>query len=196
MPTGIDKLRGYVVEALEKNASRLSDSTRELIKRLSEELKRIDEEIEFYENKIVQTHKALPESQRLDTVPGIGEITATAIVALFSSAEQFKNGRQFAAFLGLVPGQHSTGGKSRLGRISKRGDAYIRKLLVQGAQSVLISSKKKQDRYSRWAQQIRERRGWCKAAVAIANRNARIAWAILARGVEFDASYVPQPVAA
>lgn len=196
VPKGIAKLRSHVSEMLEKHGARLAESTKEMVTRLCDELKRVDEEVEFYENKIVTAHESLPESQRLDTIPGIGEITATALVAAFSSVEQFRNGRHFAAFLGLVPGQHSTGGKSRLGRISKRGDVYIRKLLVQGAQSVLKNAKGKKDRYSMWVQALCERRGWFKAAVALANKNARIAWAVLARGDKFDAAYVPQRKAA
>lgn len=192
MPKGIEKLRTYVEAALEKHRIRLSFVTIEMTNRLCEELKRVDDEVDFYEKRITIEHELLPESQRLDTIPGVGEITATAIVAAFSSVEQFKNGRHFAAFRGLVPGQHSTGGKSRLGKISKRGDVYIRKLLVQGANSVLKNVKGKTDRYSHWIQALVERRGWCRTAVAIANKNARIAWSVLARGVEFEAQYVPK----
>lgn len=191
LPKGISKLLENVHAALEKHNDSLSEATKEMIRRLCDELSGICEEIEFYEKKISATHESLPESKRLDSIPGIGEITATAIISMFSGAEHFKNGRQFAAFLGLVPGQHSTGGKSRLGRISKRGDVYIRKLLVQGAQSVLKNAKGKTDRYSCWVQTICERRGWCRAAVAIANKNARIAWAVLARGATFNAAFVP-----
>ena len=196
LPKGIEKLRQRVAEKLEGEHDRLSALTHEMINRLCEELKRVDEEVEFYEKKIKIEHKSLPECQRLDTIPGVGEITATAIVAAISSVEQFKNGRHLAAFLGLVPGQHSTGGKSRLGGISKRGDVYIRKLLVQGANSVLKSVKGKNDRYSRWVQGLLERRGWCRTAVAVANKNARIAWSVLARGVEFDAQHESQRLAA
>jgi transposase len=192
VPKGMDKLRGRVFEMLERHKERIATATAEMIIHLCAELKRFDEEIEFYEAKIVGAHEVLPESQRLDTIPGIGKITATAIVATFSGIDQFKNGRHFAAFLGLVPGQHSTGGKSRLGGISKRGDVYIRKLLVQGAQSVLKYAKGKDDRYSVWVQTLCDRRGWCRAAVAVANKNARIAWAVLARGEEFNSAHVPQ----
>ena len=96
-------------------------------------------------------------------------------------AREFRNGRQFAAWIGLVPGQYSTGGKTRLGHISKRGDAYLRNLLVQGARSVLQSASSHQDRLSRWALELQPRRGYYRTLVAIANKNARIAWALLAK---------------
>lgn len=196
LPKGIEKLRERVVVVLEKNRDRLSAMTLEMINRLCAELKGVDEEVDFYEKRITIEHESMPESKRLGTIPGIGKITATAIVAGFSNAGQFKNGRHFAAFLGLVPGQHSTGGKSRLGGVSKRGDVYIRKLLVQGANSVLKTVKGKKDPYSCWVQALLERRGWCRTAVAIANKNARIAWSVLARGVEFDAKHEPERLAA
>jgi transposase len=101
------------------------------------------------------------------------------------NAREFKNGRQFAAWVGLVPGQYSTGGKSRLGHISKRGDAYLRNLLVQAARSVLQTAPMHQDRISRWALALQERRGYFRALVAIANKNARIAWAVLAHEVPY-----------
>jgi transposase len=97
------------------------------------------------------------------------------------NAREFRNGRQFAAWIGLVPGQHSTGGKSRLGHISKRGDAYLRNLLVQGARSVLQSAPMRQDRLSRWALELQARCGYYRTMVAIANKSARIAWALLAK---------------
>jgi len=114
-------------------------------------------------------------------IRGVGPTTALAIVATVGDAREFKNGRQFAAWIGLVPAQHSTGGKSRLGHISKRGDAYLRNLFVQGARSVLQTAGAHQDRFSRWALEIQQRRGYYRALVAIANKNARIAWALLAK---------------
>jgi len=105
---------------------------------------------------------------------------ALAIVATVGNAREFKNGRQFVAWIGLVPGQHSSGGKSRLGHISKRGDAYLRNLLVQGARSVLHTASAHQDRKSRWVLELQERRGYYRTLVAIANKNARIAWALRA----------------
>ena len=113
---------------------------------------------------------------------GIGPLTASALVASVGEAHEFANGRQFAAWLGLVPRQYSTGGRTRLGHITRRGDPYLRTLLILGARAVLQSAAQRQDRLSRWALSVRERRGYHRACVAIAAKNARIVWALLARG--------------
>ena len=114
-------------------------------------------------------------------IRGIGPLTALAIVATVGNARDFKNGRQFAAWLGLTPRQHSSGGKSRLGHITKRGDAYLRGLLVQGARAVLHTAARHADRLSRWSVSLQARRGYRRALVAIAAKNARIAWALLSK---------------
>jgi transposase len=114
-------------------------------------------------------------------IRGLGATTALAIVATVGDAREFSNGRQFAAWIGLVPRQYSTGVKPRLGHITKRGDAYLRNLLVQGARSVLHSAAMHQGRLSRWALATLSRRGYYRTLVAIANKNARIAWALLAK---------------
>ena len=116
---------------------------------------------------------------------GIGATTATAIEAMVGNAREFDSGRQFAAWLGLVPGQYSSGGKSRLGRITKAGDAYLRSLLVMGARALLNAAAGKTDSISRWAVKLAERRGYWRAVVAIAAKNARMAWAVLAKGENF-----------
>ena len=116
------------------------------------------------------------------TIPGIGPITATALIAAVGDVGVFENGRQFAAWLGLVPKQHSTGGQTRLLGISKRGDSYLRKLLIHGARATLRFAGLKTDGRSRWIQGLLERRGWNRTAVAVANKNARIVWALLSRG--------------
>ena len=113
---------------------------------------------------------------------GIGEATATALVAMVGNAREFDSGRQFAAWLGLVPGQYSSGGKTRLGRITKAGDAYVRSLLVMGARAVLNAAATKNDSLSRWAVKLALRRGYWKTAAAIAAKNARMAWAVLTKG--------------
>jgi transposase len=112
---------------------------------------------------------------------GIGPITASALVATVGNGRDFKNGRQFAAWLGLVPRQYSTGGKTRLGHITKRGDPYLRTLLVMGARAVLQRAVSLTDPLSRWALAVRERRGYHRACIAIAAKNARVAWALLAK---------------
>lgn len=116
---------------------------------------------------------------------GVGETTVTALVATIGNGHEFKCGRQLAAWLGLVPGQYSSGGKARLGRITKAGDPYLRSLLVMGARALLNAAKAKTDSLSRWAIALAERRGYWKAVVAIAAKNARMAWAVLDRGERF-----------
>lgn len=118
--------------------------------------------------------------------PGIGPVTASALLASIGNGHDFKNGRQVAAWIGLTPGQHSSGGKARLGRITKAGDNYLRSLLVMGARAVLNSIGDKQDYFSRWARSLVERRGYWRAVVAIAAKNARLAWAVLKYGEDFS----------
>lgn len=135
------------------------------------------------------------EDQRVRAVAqlhGIGPISASALVAGVGDFGVFKNGPQFAAWLGLTPRQHSSGGVSRLGRITKRGDGYLRTLLIQGAKIAVLTAHTRQDAISRWALQLKARVGWQKAAVAMANKNARIVWALLWRGGSFDAEHLPK----
>jgi transposase len=122
------------------------------------------------------------------TVPGVGPLSALATVATVGHAHEFANGRQFAAWLGLVPRQWSTGGKPRLGRITKRGDAYLRTLLIMGARAALQMAAGRSDKLSRWALAVKERRGYHRAVVALAAKNARILWALLTRQVEYRAA--------
>lgn len=126
-------------------------------------------------------------ARRLMSTPGIGPTTASALVASIGNAHDFKNGRQLSAWLGLVPSQYSTGGKPRLGSITKAGDAYLRTLLILGARSVLANAPGKTDRISRWALGVQQRAGYGKALVAIAAKNARMAWAMLSKGEAFRA---------
>lgn len=125
-----------------------------------------------------------------------GATTASALVASVGDIAQFASAKQFGAWVGLVPSQNSTGGKARLGRITKRGDDYLRTLLIQGAKSAVMSAGKRSDRISQWLVQLKERVGWQKAVVALAKKNARILWAVLTRDVAFDPDHVPQPPAA
>lgn len=131
------------------------------------------------ERQILTWHKNNPVSQRLATIPGIGPIIATAIAATVADAGVFSSGREFAAWLGLVPRQSSTGGKARLGRISKRGDSYLRRLLVNSAHTVLLCSKAA--KIDPWVVSLRNRRPRLVVAVALANKTARVAWAIMSR---------------
>lgn len=189
IPQGNKSLVAKVSEVLIGQTDRLPALSREIVARMLDEFSRLQEEIEFYEKRISSIHKAHPLSNRLATLPGVGEISATAVVAAVSDPTQFKSGRQFAAFLGLPPRQHSTGGKTKLGTMSKRGDPYIRKLLIQGAHAVMRHVGKKKDHRSLWIQQLIARRGKCRAAVAIANKNARIMWVLMARGGIYECDY-------
>lgn len=141
--------------------------------------------IDAYDKLIQSAAKQDQRSQQLMQLPGIGPTTASALVASIGTGHDFKNGRKLAAWLGLVPGQYSSGGKTRLGRITKAGDLYLRSLLVLGARSVLNSRQDKQDGFSRWACNLQERRGYWKAVIVIAAKNARLIWAVLHYGEAF-----------
>ena len=152
---------------------------------LLSEVGRLDERIAQYDRHIAQIAKDSAQAQRLMQLPGVGPTTATALVAMVGNGHEFRCGRQRSAWLGLVPGQYSSGGKQRLGRITKAGDPYLRMLLILGARSVLQSAKERTDPVSRWAVQLAQRVGYWKAIVAIAAKNARMCWAVLARGESF-----------
>jgi transposase len=152
---------------------------------LLSEVAHLDERIKQYDAHIRTMARDCTAAQQLMQLMGVGETTATAIVAMVGNAREFDSGRQFAAWVGLVPGQYSSGGKARLGRITKAGDAYLRSLLVLGARAVLNAAASKTDSLSRWAMQLRQRRGYWKAVVAIAAKNARMAWAVLTTGEAF-----------
>lgn len=145
----------------------------------------LDAKIAEYDRAIAQAARDDERSKRLMKLPGIGPVTASTMLASIGGGHDFDNGRQVAAWIGLVPGQYSSGGKARLGRITKAGDNYLRSLLVMGARAVLNSIGDKQDRFSRWARALQERRGYWRAVVAIAAKNARLAWAVLKYGEDF-----------
>lgn len=178
-----------VSEIMERTPNQITGSGKKIVHALLDEywlgskrLAALDKEIE----ELVEAH---PVCKRLLTIPGVGPTTASAIVAASPGACMFKNGRQFSAWLGLVPRQESSGGKPRLLGISKRGDVYIRQLLVHGARSVLMVAHKKKDLLSEWALKMRKTKGWNKAAVAMANKNARIIWALMSKEEDFKPSF-------
>ncbi len=191
----INRLRGLMSEfgvvlplrsiTVRRQAATAAENLPELARRaigdLLDQLRVLDERIGGYDREIETQAKLCEPAQRLMRIRGIGPTTALAIVATVGNAREFKNGRQFAAWIGLVPGQYSTGGKTRLGHISKRGDAYLRNLLVQGARSVLHTAAAHRDPISRWALELQPRCGYYRTLVAIANKNARIVWALLAK---------------
>lgn len=149
------------------------------------EVHRLDERIAQYDRHVSQMARQDDRARQLMRLPGVGETTATALLAMIGNGREFASGRQLSAWLGLVPGQYSSGGKTRLGRITKAGDAYLRSLLVMGARAVLHAAAGKADSISRWAVQLEQRRGYWRAIVAIAAKNARLAWAVLSRGERF-----------
>lgn len=158
---------------------------RETIGELHDRLRALDERILAYDKKIAALARQSEPATRLMALEGIGPVTATALVASVGNAQVFKSGRQFAAWLGLTPRQNSSGGKTRLGAISKRGDVVLRTLLIHGTRSALQRMADKTDHKSRWAQALKERACANVAAVALAAKNARIIWAMLARGTEY-----------
>jgi transposase len=149
------------------------------------ELTHLDERINQYDKYIVQATKENSQASQLMRLGGVGPTTTSAIVATVGKGHDFACGRQFCAWLGLVPGQYSSGGKQRLGRITKAGDPYLRALLIMGGKAVLSAAKSKTDPVSRWALGVQARRGYWKAVVAIAAKNARMRWAMLQQGESF-----------
>ena len=152
---------------------------------LLSELNHLDERIGQYDKHVAQMALEDSRAQQLMRLNGIGETTASAMLAMIGNGHEFKCGRQFAAWLGLTPSQYSSGGKARLGHITKAGNPYMRSLLVLGAHAVLNRAKDQTDSLSRWALALAERRGYWRAIVAIAAKNARMCWAMLARGERF-----------
>jgi transposase len=174
-------LRKAIPELLEDADNGLSFDFRQLLAELYDDLVVIDQRVADLTQCIERTVRSNDEGKRLLEIPGIGPLTASALLATVGDARQFKNGRQMAAFLGLVPGQHSSGGKTRLLGIHKRGDSYLRGLLVHGARSVLRMAADKHDDRSRWLMNLATRRHRNIATVAQANKNVRTAWVILTR---------------
>lgn len=182
---GVSHVRNGLPLIVEDAENGLTMMAREEFNMLYEELTELNKRIATYEKKINQVFNANPICKKLSKVEGVGPITATILLTVLSDPSLFKNGRHFAAFLGLVPKQYSSGGKQRLLGISKRGDTYIRGLLIHGGRSVVKTLGKKADRRSTWAKQLKERRGYNRTAVAVANKNARILWSIIANDTEY-----------
>ena len=181
LPQHVSQLRRGMPLVLEDASNELTPFSRRLFSSLYEELLSLEEKIGAFDDQIKSVYQASEPCQRVGAVEGIGPLTATALVAAMSDGKAFKNGRQFAAWLGLVPRQHSSGGKARLFGITKRGDTYLRTLLIHGARSVVSRASRKTDRRSLWIADKQRRLGTSKACVAVANKNARIVWSLIAR---------------
>jgi transposase len=182
----ITRLRRELPEVLEDATNELSSRARVLFAALYAEIQEIDARIEPIQAAIESIARQSEACQRLQTIPGVGPLSATALMATAGDPRLFKNGRHFAAFLGLVPHQLSSGGRTQLVGISRRGDKYMRKLLILGGHATLRHLKGKKDRRSQWARQVASRRGKCVATIAIANKNARIAWSLLRHGSQYQ----------
>lgn len=192
LPQGINRFRGGFAEAVEDGASEIPGPTRIALMRGWARFREIDNEIGWYDTQIGQHAKNDPNARRVMEMFGVGQLTSSAATATVGDARQFRNGRQFAAWLGLVPKQNSSGGKDRLGRVTKQGNDYLRTLLFQCARVTVTAARRRQDRLSRWIAALSERAGHAKALVAVANKHARVLWAILAKGERFDPAYVPK----
>jgi transposase len=179
-------LKRALPQILEDAHNALSGLMREVLAEQWERWRMLEQKIDEYQRKLMVAAREHQGCAALMEVPGIGVLTATALVAQVNDARTLKNGRELAAREGLVPRHSGTGGKERLGHISKRGDGYVRTLLIHGARSVLNHAPRKTDRLSRWAAEVMRRRGRNIAAVALANKMARIAWVILARGQRYQ----------
>jgi transposase len=196
IPQGIINVTKRVPEILEDAGNELPVPFRHLIDRLTEHLKELDRQVKEFEREIIAWHHSSELSRKLEKIPGIGPLAASALVASIADAHSFDNGRQVSAWLGLVPRQSSSGGKPTLLGMSKRGDAYLRTLLIHGARSAILAAKNKVDNTNGWLTNLLNRRHPNIAAVALANKNVRTVWAILAHGGEFKANYVPTRMAA
>jgi transposase len=188
IPQGIAHISQRVPEMLDHAGDEVPRAFRELMLRMVDHLKNLDQQVSELERKMRTWHHSNALSCKLGKVPGIGPITATALAASIGEAKQFANGRQLAAWLGLVPRQHSTGGKARLLGISKRGDCYLRTLLIHGARAVILAAERKLATQG-WLVRLLDRRHKNVAAVALANKTARIVLALLAHEREFRADY-------
>ena len=183
----LGRARQHIPEILEDRTNGLTEMTREIIADLFEFMLQLDARIKAFDKRIDQVFRSNPDCQQIAQICVVGSKTAAAIVFAVGDGKEFKNGRHMAAWIGLVPRQHPSGDTCHLSGIGKRGDKHLRTLLIHGARSVVCVSQSLTDAFSRWVNSIRERRGMNRAIVAVANRNARIIWAMLRSNEEFRA---------
>ena len=194
IPQGIGQIAKRLPVILEDGENALPEVFRALPQRLGEHLKTLDRQVEELDEQIQRWHREQAASRKLAAIPGIGPLTASALVATLGDARQFENGRQLAAWLGLVPKQHSSGGKPTLLGIGKRGDTYLRTLLIHGARAVIRVAKRPSNHAGDWLARLLHRRNPNGVAVALANKNARRVWALLAHDREFQPDYAPAAI--
>jgi transposase len=190
MPRGIRHIGKRLPEILEDGDNGLPGMMRELLQRLGENLQAMDRQVEELDRQIMLWHRDNEASRKLEEIAGIGPLTASALVATVGDAKNFKNARQVPAWLGMVPRHEGTGGKVKMGSISKRGDVYLRTLLIHGARAVIGHLERKPDHANEWLKKLLARRNKNVAAVALAAKNARIAWALLAHERSYQHEYV------
>lgn len=196
IPKGIGHIPKRLPEILEDGENDLPGVMRGLLDRLGENLRQMDKQVKDLERQITLWHRDNEQSRKLEAIAGIGPITASAFVATLGDATSFQNARQVPAWLGMVPRQDSTGGKVKLGRISKRGDVYLRTMLIHGARAMIAHAENKPEQADPWLKSLLARRNKNVAAVALAAKNARIAWALLANERRYQHDYVAQRPAA
>ncbi len=190
MPKGRYPAQNTIGGILEDAENGLPMLARELLHDVWQSIRTLNEEILKYDRKLYALANQMKAAKRLMSIPGIGEITATAVVATVNDAKHFETSRSFSAWIGLVPRQYTTGGVVRLGRISKRGEKHIRTSLIHGARAVIANCKNKTDKTSMWVKDLVERRGFKRATVALAAKNARLIWALLHSEKEYQVDYV------
>jgi transposase len=191
-PQSPEVLRRVRAEVLEDASNELTGIARLVLQRVHLHWIDLDLQMKWCDERISAHVRSDERAAKAAALQGVGPIGASALVASVSHFSQFASAKQFGAWLGLVPSQNTTGGKARLGRITKRGDDYLRTLLIQGAKSAVMTAGKRSDLISQWLVQLKERVGWQKAVVALANKNARILWAVLTRNGRFDPNHVPE----
>ena len=195
-PQRPEKLRKVLAEVLEDASNELPGMVRLALERALLHWIDLDIQIAWFDERIEVHLRTDERVKRAAQLQGVGPITASALVATVGEFQQFRNAKQFGAWLGLVPSQNSSGGKTSLGNITKRGNDYLRTLLIQRAKSAVNTAAKRSDRLSQWLVQLKACVSWQKAAVALANKNTRILWCMMTRDTTFDTSHVPQmPVA-
>jgi transposase len=187
-PKGVNTLRRCLPALMAEGENGLSDLFRRLLVQSYQQLRELDGHIDGYTQELARQSRQEDACQRLQTIPGFGPIVASVFHSGVGQGEAYRRGRDVAASVGLVPRQHSRGGKEVLLGISKRGDRYLRSLLIHGARSVAIQAKRKDDRLSRWINRVASTRGFNKAVVALANKMARIGWVILAKKTTYQAA--------
>lgn len=183
-------LRQALPDVIEDALNELGTLARLALQRALAQWQELDAHLAWCDERIAAHLKDNEQVRQAERLLGVGPVTASAVVATVGDFKQFRSGAQFGAWLGLTPRQSSSGGKNNLGSITKRGDTYLRTLLIQGAKSAVMTAHRRDDPISQWAHRLREKTGWQKAVVALANKNARILWAVFVRDMPFDARHV------